>query len=92
MAFKKNKFKREVGFIQITLIIVGALVLLKYAYDIDIVGFLTTGKFREYLDKFYFLGSKGWHNYNETLINTWNMIVNFVKNLLSKKSGESIEI
>ncbi len=92
MPFKKSKFRRGAGFIQITLIIVGALVILKYAYDIDIVGYLTTGKFREYLDKFYFLGLKGWNNYSDTIINVWNMTVDFVKNLLSKRTGESVEI
>ena len=45
------------------MIIVGALVVLKYAYDIDVVEFLTTGNFRKVLDKFYNLGSAGWEKY-----------------------------
>ena len=78
------KFKKERGFIQIILIVVGALVLLKYVYDIDIVGFLTQGRFKELLDRVYDLGTKGWEKYSETLIKLWDYIINFVKNIIAK--------
>ncbi|KKQ78196.1 MAG: hypothetical protein A3A96_00105 [Candidatus Zambryskibacteria bacterium RIFCSPLOWO2_01_FULL_39_39] len=78
------KFKKERGFIQIILIVVGALVLLKYIYDIDIVGFLTQGRFKELLDRVYDLGTKGWEKYSETLIKLWDYIINFVKNIIAK--------
>lgn len=78
---KKHK---KGGFIQITLIIIGALVILKYAYDIDVVGFLTKGRFREVLDQIYSFGSKGWEKYNDVIIKVWNYFIDFVKNILDK--------
>ena len=66
------------------LIILVALVLLKYIYDIDVVGFLTQGKFKDLLDQFYGLGAKGWDKYSEILIKVWNYIFEFVKNLIAK--------
>lgn len=54
MRINKNK-----GFIRTVILIVAALVLIKYIYDIDVVGFLTEGKFREFLDKIkYFISEK----------------------------------
>jgi hypothetical protein len=79
--FKKTK---RGGFISIVLIVVAALVLIKYVYNIDIVGFLTTGRFRGLLDQFYKLGSEGWSKYSETLIRVWNYIFEFLKNILAK--------
>ncbi len=67
-----------------TLIIVGALVILKYAYDVDVVGFLTEGRFKEWPDKLYGLRAKGWERYSEFLIKIWNYLINFVKNIISK--------
>lgn len=72
------------GFIQIILIVIGALVLLKYIYNIDIVGFLTEGWFKELLDKFYSLGSKGWEKYSDVIIKVWNYVLEFLKNLIDK--------
>jgi len=66
------------------LIILVALVLLKYIYDIDVVGFLTQGKFKDLLDQFYGLGAKGWDKYSEIIIKVWNYIFEFVKNLIAK--------
>lgn len=80
----KQPRPKQKGFIQITLIIIGALVVLKYAYDIDVVGFLTEGKFRELLDKFYNLGSKGWEGYSEILLKLWNYFIDFIKSLIGK--------
>lgn len=79
--FKKNG---RAGFIQIVIIVVGALVLLKYVYNVDVVGFLTQGRFKELLDQFYSLGSKGWGKYSETLIKLWNYFLEFAKNLIAK--------
>lgn len=66
------------------IIVVGALVLLKYVYNIDVIGFLTQGRFRELLDQFYILGAKGWTKYSEVIIKVWNYCLSFVKNIFSK--------
>lgn len=79
----KNKNQKR-GFIRIILVVVGALVLLKYVYDIDVVGFLTAGRFRELLDQFYSLGAKGWEKYSDIIIRVWNWFIGFAKNLLDK--------
>lgn len=76
--------KTTKGFIRVTLIIVGALVILKYAYGVDIVGFLTSGKFKEWLDKFYAWGSIGWEKYNELIVKIWNYILALTKLLIAK--------
>lgn len=72
------------GFLKMTVIIVGALVILKYAYNLDVVGFLTTGKFRAFLDYFYKLGSEGWIEYRGVLINVFDKIIYLIKTLLAK--------
>ncbi len=65
-------------------VVVGTLVLLKYIYNIDVIGFLTQGRFRELLDQFYSLGAKGWARYSGAIIRTWGYIFEFVKNILNK--------
>jgi len=80
--FKKND--KERGFIQVVLIAVGALVLLKYIYNIDIVGFLTQGKFKEWLDKSYNIATLGWERYSMTMFKVWDYFIEFVKNLATK--------
>lgn len=80
----KNFKNNRGGFIQITLVIIAALVLLKYVYDIDVVGFLTQGRFKELLDQFYELGTKGWAKYSDTIIRAWNYILGLAKDLLDK--------
>lgn len=83
--FKKNrKGSGKAGFIQIVLIVVGALVLLKYVYNIDIVGFLTQGRFRGLLDQIYGLAAKGWQNYSHIIIKLWNYLIDLIKNLAAK--------
>jgi hypothetical protein len=72
------------GFIQITFIIVGTLVVLKYAYNIDVIEFLTTGKFRAILDKIYNFGLNGWEKYQDIILEIWNYSKIFIKNLWSK--------
>ena len=79
----KNK-NRKRGFIQIVIIVVGALVLLRYVYDIDIIGFLTQGRFKELLDQFYGLGAKGWAKYSEILLKVWNFFFDVIKNIVAK--------
>jgi hypothetical protein len=81
---KGSSLSNQTGFIKIILIVVGSLVLLKYVYSIDVVGFLTQGRFKELLDQFYSLGAKGWQKYDETIIKVWNYIIELVKNLLAK--------
>lgn len=76
--------KKNGGFIQIILIILGALVVLKYVYDIDIVGYLTEGWFRKVLDKIYGLASQGWEKYRDVIIGTWNFVVGLIKKLIAK--------
>lgn len=66
------------------IIVVGALVLLKYVYNIDVIDFLTQGRFKELLDQFYILGAKGWAKYSEVIIKVWNYFLNFIKNIFSK--------
>lgn len=75
---------KKTGFIRMTLIVIGALVILKYAYDVDVVGFLTEGRFKEWLDKLYSLSAKGWERYSEFLTKIWSYAINFVKNLIAK--------
>lgn len=72
------------GFIKTTLIVVVALVLLKYAYNLDVVGFLTEGRFKDLLDQFYKLGSKGWQTYSETILKIWNLFIRLIKLLIAK--------
>ena len=79
-----NKKNTERGFIKMIIIIVGALVLLRYVYKIDVIGFLTQGRFKELLDQFYNLASQGWQKYNQTIIKLWDYIIEFFKNLLAK--------
>jgi hypothetical protein len=76
--------KAQTGFIKMIIIILGALVLLKYVYDIDVIGFLTQGRFRELLDQFYNLGDQGWGKYSELVTKLWNYAVEFIKNLIAK--------
>lgn len=66
------------------IIIICALVLLKYVYDIDVVGFLTKGRFKELLDQFYTLGSKGWAKYGDTITKVWNYLIDFIKDFINK--------
>ncbi len=77
----KNK---KSGFISIILIVVVALVILKYVYNIDVIGFLTQGKFKEFLDQFYNLGNKGWEKYNDIVIKIWSYVIEFIKNIATK--------
>jgi hypothetical protein len=74
----------ERGFIQVILLVVGTLVLLKYIYNVDVVGFLTTGKFKEWLDKLYSVATLGWEKYNAVIIKVWNYILITVKNIFNK--------
>lgn len=82
-ALKKNN-KNRGGFIQAALVVLGALVLLKYVYHIDVVGFLTAGRFKELLDQFYELGAKGWMKYRDVIIRLWGSILEFIKNIFNK--------
>lgn len=75
---------KKAGFIQIIIIVIGALVLLKYVYDLDVIGFLTQGKFKELLDQFYNLGSKGWGQYREVILKVWNYLIELIKTLVTK--------
>lgn len=77
---KKNN-KGGGGFIQATLVVLAALVLLKYVYSVDVVGFLTAGRFKELLDQFYELGSRGWIKYRDVIIQVWGSVINFIKNI-----------
>jgi len=83
--FKKIKEgSPEAGFIQVILIVVGALVILKYVYNVDVVGFLTQGRFKELLDQFYSLGAKGWTKYNDVIVKAWNYLFELAKSLIAK--------
>ncbi len=79
----RNKIKNNGGgFIQAILIVIGALVILKYAYKIDIVGLLTTGSFKMWLDKFYSLALSGWDRYDWLVVKAWDYSIGFIKGLL----------
>jgi len=80
----KINFSAEGGFIKITLIVIGTLVLLKYLYDLDIIEFLTQGKFKSFLDQFYSLGTKGWEKYSEVILKVWNYIIELIKSIVAK--------
>ena len=82
MKIFKNK---NSGFIKMTLVIISALVALKYIYDVDVIGFLTQGRFEELLDKFRDLGLKGWEKYKDLIIKVWGMISGFVKDFFADK-------
>ena len=80
----KKNFNNDRGFIKMILLIVAGLVLLKYIYNIDVVGFLTKGKSRELLDQFYEFASKGWEKYSDIILKVWNYSIDFGKNLYTK--------
>jgi hypothetical protein len=76
---------KKAGFVKIVLLVVAALVILKYLYDIDIIGSLTQGRFRELLlDKFYKLAVEGWDKYKDTILRVKDYIIEFAKNILGK--------
>lgn len=80
----KNHKYNQSGFIKTIIIVLVALVLLKYAYNLDVVAFLTEGRFKELLDRFYELGSKGWLNYKELILKVWNFAISTIKALIDK--------
>ena len=80
---KKNKDGG--GFIKITLIIVAALVILKYAYDIDVVGFLTQGTPKTFLDWLYRFGDNSWERYRDIIAEVWNYILGLIKKIFDNK-------
>jgi hypothetical protein len=73
-----KNFKKNTGFIKIIFIVVAALVVMKYIYNIDIIGFLTQGRFRDLLDKVYEFGSIGWGKYRDIIIK----ILEYIKNII----------
>ena len=73
------------GFIKMAIIIVGALVLLKYVYKVDVVDFLTTGKFKVWLGNFYKIAILGWEKYDTIILKIWNYLIDFVKNIFNNK-------
>lgn len=77
----KNDKNKKSGFIKTVLIIVAALVLLKYIYDFDIVGLLAEGKFRMVLDKIYQIGSYGWNEFREVLMKIINYVLETIKKI-----------
>jgi hypothetical protein len=79
-----KNFKNNRGFVKIILLVVAALVLLKYVYKIDVIGLLTSGKPKELLDQFYSLGAKGWSKYYEVIAKVWNYAFEFGKNIFTK--------
>ncbi len=79
-----NNGNKENGFVKIILMVVAALVLLKYTFDFDIVGLLSEGKFKIVLDKIYELGTYGWNKYKDVLIKTFEFVFGFIKNLLNR--------
>ena len=64
--FKKNN--REAGFIKITILIIVGLVVLKYAYNIDVINYAI----------------QIWEKYGDNLQEIWNKIIIFSKNIFNK--------
>lgn len=79
-----KKKKRSGGFIRTIIIIVGALVFLRYVYDIDIVGFLIQGRFKELFGKLYELSLSGWQKYGDAAIKVWGLFIDFVKKVIAE--------
>ena len=77
---KGSRLKKQNGFVKTVILIIAGLVLLKYLYDVDIVGYLTEGRFREILDKIYAYSSAAWAKYGEMIAGIWNYIVSWFKN------------
>ncbi len=71
------------GFIKTILAIVGALVLLKYAYDFDIIGLLAEGKFKIVLDKIYEIGLYGWNHFRDILTEGLHYLLDLIKKIFS---------
>ena len=67
------------------ILVVAGLVLIKYAYDIDVVGFLTKSYFKDWLDKIYNIASVGWQKYSDTLMKVFNYCIAFIKNILTSR-------
>jgi hypothetical protein len=86
--FKNNRglvrMPKSGGFIKMILVVVIALVLIKYVFDIDVVGYLTTGKFKDWLDKLYNLASNGWRDYIDVLVKAWNYFIEVIKKFTSQ--------
>lgn len=76
--------QKNAGFIKTVILVIGALVLLKYAYDFDIIQLLSTGKFKIVLDKFYAFGKAGWGSYNETILKVWEFITGIFWQVVNK--------
>lgn len=79
-----KKFSKNRGFIKMIILVVAALVLIKYTFDIDVVGFFTTGKPKLWLDKAYDLATTGWQKYKDFIVAVWNYSFEFGKNLWDK--------
>ncbi|MBN2093935.1 MAG: hypothetical protein JW740_00975 [Candidatus Zambryskibacteria bacterium] len=59
----KGGLSAQAGFIKIIILVVAALVIVKYIYDIDIIEFLTTGKSKIWLDKIYQISKLSWEKF-----------------------------
>lgn len=79
---KTNK-RASSGFIQVIFIVIAALVILKYAFNVDIVGFLTSGKVKEWLDKLYAFGLAGWEKYKEIITAGWTWCIELYKKIFN---------
>lgn len=78
-----QKTKNKSGFIKSIILIVGGLVLLKYMFNIDVIDYLTQGKFRDLLDKLHSLGSKGWEKYKDLFLMGWNNALELINKVIS---------
>ncbi len=75
---KKYQNKNR-GFITRVVVIVLALVLLKYIYDFDLIDKLTSGKFRVVLDTAYEWCEKLWTKYKDIIVVTWKYLIGLIK-------------
>jgi len=83
----KNKIQKrkgtQAGFISMIIIIIGALVLLKYVYDIDVVNSLIKGNFKDLANQLYELIINWWKEYGDAAIKIWNNCLDFIKEKIS---------
>jgi len=71
--------RKQSGFITIIIVIIAALVLLKYAYDIDVVNSIIAGNFKDLFDQIYNLIINWWGEYGHVILNIWNSIIDLIK-------------
>lgn len=79
-----KKKLNERGIIKNIILVIIGLVLVKYIFDIDLIGLLTTGQAKIWLDKLYELARQGSTKYGELALKMWDYLIELIKNLFGK--------